>query len=356
MENVQMQQCHFCNYDLTSFKGQKYKPSSTFYHCPICGEIRLKEEADDDFEGERFSENQKKILSIVLRNEYERRNKKPPETPTTLDDLNRYIGEYRPLSPLEKLDYCLLIIEKATEFIGSTLQIYPEFHYPLFHCLDPIELKHILAFLLNNRFISPFKGYDRENYTQYDIDQISHFFIDQKGFERLRELQGVDSNVGFVAMWFNPEMLTVYEQAIQPAIEYIEEGASEPRFRAVRVDNVEHVNDINDEIVAQIRRSRFMVSDLTGYRGGVYFEAGFAYGLGMPVIYTCRKDWCDEDQLKDDAGKIVEFLKDSKNRPVQVRKEGVHFDLAHRNRIEWEIDKLDEFKVKLENRIKAVIV
>ena len=31
------------------------------------------------------------------------------------------------------------------------------------------------------------------------------------------------------------------------------------------------------------------------------------------------------------------------------------FDLAHRNRIEWEPDKLDEFKIKLENRIKAII-
>jgi hypothetical protein len=50
-------------------------------------------------------------------------------------------------------------------------------------------------------------------------------------------------------MWFNPEMLALYEQAIQPAIECIEEGAPEPRFRAFRVDNVEHVNDINDEII-----------------------------------------------------------------------------------------------------------
>jgi hypothetical protein len=39
-----------------------------------------------------------------------------------------------------------------------------------------------------------------------------------------------------------------------------------------------------------------------------------------------------------------------------VRKEGVHFELAHRNRIEWEEGKLDEFKVDLVNRIMAVIV
>ncbi|MCP4629826.1 MAG: hypothetical protein GY850_40910, partial [bacterium] len=348
--------CHFCNYDVTKFKNKKYNQSSTFYHCPICGEIRLEEEAAEDFEGERFSENQKKILSIVLRNNYERRNKKTPETHATLDDLLGYVREYRPLSSLEKLDYSLLKLENASDFIGHSVRVNCEIDYSFFHCMDPIELRHILAFLLNNRFISPFNGYDRETYTQYDVDQISHFFIDQKGYERLKELQGVDSNIGFVAMWFNPEMLSVYEQAIMPAIEYVEEGSGEPRLRAVRIDNVEHVNDINDEIIAQIRRSRFMVCDLTGYRGGVYFEAGFAYGLGMPVIYTCRKDWCDEDQLMDEAGNLVKFLKDSNGRPIQVKKEGVHFDLAHRNRIEWELDKLDEFKNKLENRIKAVIV
>ena len=42
----------------------------------------------------------------------------------------------------------------------------------------------------------------------------------------------------------------------------------------------------------------FLVADFThgegGARGGVYFEAGFAYGLGIPVIYTCRADMVDK--------------------------------------------------------------
>jgi nucleoside 2-deoxyribosyltransferase len=158
-------------------------------------------------------------------------------------------------------------------------------------------------------------------------------------------------------MWFNPdEMGKVYEKAIKPAIEYREQGKTESRFQAIKIDNVEHINDINDEIIATIRRSRFMVCDLTGYRGGVYFEAGFAHGLGIQVIYTCRDDWCFEDKLRDDQDKVIETLKDSTGRAIRVRMEGVHFDLAHRNRIPWSDDKLDEFRVALENRIKAVIV
>lgn len=53
---------------------------------------------------------------------------------------------------------------------------------------------------------------------------------------------------------------------------------------------IERIKDINDEMVAQIRRSKFVVADLTGYHGGVYCEAEFTYDLGLPVIYTCHED------------------------------------------------------------------
>ena len=35
-----------------------------------------------------------------------------------------------------------------------------------------------------------------------------------------------------------------------------------------------------DRIIAQIRASKFVVADFTRNRGGVYYEAGFALGLG----------------------------------------------------------------------------
>jgi hypothetical protein len=53
-----------------------------------------------------------------------------------------------------------------------------------------------------------------------------------------------------------------------------------------------HLNKVDDVIVAEIRRSRFLVADFTcepgKVRGGVYFEAGFARGLNIPIIWTCR--------------------------------------------------------------------
>ena len=66
----------------------------------------------------------------------------------------------------------------------------------------------------------------------------------------------------------------------------------------MRIDKNLNVDKIDDEIIAEIRRSRFLVADFThgedGARGGVYYEAGFAYGLRLPVIYSCRKDMVDK--------------------------------------------------------------
>ena len=92
----------------------------------------------------------------------------------------------------------------------------------------------------------------------------------------------------FVAMWFDDSMNQAYEEGIKKAVE-------ECGYKPLRIDQKQHLNKIDDEIIAEIRRSRFVVADFThdaekGVRGGVYFEAGFAYGLGLPVLYTCRED------------------------------------------------------------------
>ena len=333
--------CYFCEKQLeTTWWGENNRPQKI--ECERCGTIKFADGVADLIENEQFTKEDKRTLSIILRNNFERNYKRPVGELYDINWMHKAINQYSSLNPIEKMDNALLILDKTTKTTGQIIKIPVEVDFPYYHCIDSDELKSILRLIEEQEYIIQISGEPEKE----------GLWITAKGYEKLSELKKsrIDSRRCFVGMWFNTEMLTVFKQAIQPAIEFIEEGASEPQFRAVRVDNVEHVNDINDEIIAQIRRSRFIVCDLTGYRGGVYFEAGFAYGLGMPVIYTCRKDWCDEDSLLDNAGNIVESLKDSNGRQVQVKKEGVHFDLAHRNRIEWEIDKLDDFKVKLENR------
>jgi nucleoside 2-deoxyribosyltransferase len=105
-----------------------------------------------------------------------------------------------------------------------------------------------------------------------------------RAFEQLTKTKK-DSSQAFVAMWFNEQLEDVYQKGIAPAL-------AETGYKPMRIDKKDHNNKIDDEIIAEIRRSRFIVADFTcepkSVRGGVYFEAGFAMGLGTPVIWTCK--------------------------------------------------------------------
>jgi nucleoside 2-deoxyribosyltransferase len=178
---------------------------------------------------------------------------------------------------------------------------------------DLAELRFLLAdYLMQER------GSLLSRSSTWDMSQV---LITPKGWSQVAALRHGDikSDLGFVAMWFDPSM-DAADVTISAAIR-------EAGYRAVRLDRHEHNNRIDDEILAGIRRSKFVVADLTGQRGGVYFEAGFALGLGIPVIWLCRKD---------DMAKI-------------------HFDNRQYNFILWEEGKLAELSKALQNRIEATI-
>lgn len=150
------------------------------------------------------------------------------------------------------------------------------------------------------------------------------------GVLKLEEVQKSNSNSkqAFVAMWFDPSMEDAFQNGFVKAIEAA-------GYKALRIDKKEHNNKIDDEIVAEIKRSRFIVADFTSAtakdtgeiiaRGGVYFEAGFAMGLGIQVIWSCRKDLIDK----------------------------VHFDTRQFAHVIWETPA--DLEKSLLNRIRAVI-
>jgi hypothetical protein len=146
--------------------------------------------------------------------------------------------------------------------------------------------------------------------------------ITPRGHAMLEELRepNPQSAIGFCAMWFADDLKPLWAQAIEPAIRA---AGYDPR----RIDQHEHVNKIDDEIVAMLRRSKFVVADFTGQRGGVYFEAGYALGLGLRVIWLCR-----EEALGD-----------------------VHFDTRQYNFLVWKTSDYADLARRLQNRIEATL-
>lgn len=152
--------------------------------------------------------------------------------------------------------------------------------------------------------------------------------ITPNGWDHLQKLRrrDPDSQIGFCAMWFHRETETAWIEAIQPAI-------AQSGHQPVRIDKLAHNNRIDDEIISSIRRSKFVVADFThggdGARGGVYFETGFAMGLGLQVVHTCRADMISENKI--------------------------HFDNRQYNFVVWKADELAAFKDALQNRIEATV-
>ncbi len=152
--------------------------------------------------------------------------------------------------------------------------------------ISPDEVLYLAGYLEE-------EGWVRESHKGSGAVPRSHRYrVTVSGHVRIAEEGAkVDPSQAFVAMWFDDSVKSAYDEGIAPAIE-------ECGFEAKRIDRDPAVDKIDDAIIAEIRRSRFLVADFThgkkGPRGGVYYEAGFAHGLAIPVIFTCRSDMIDE--------------------------------------------------------------
>ena len=82
-------------------------------------------------------------------------------------------------------------------------------------------------------------------------------------------------------------------------------SASSCKIKAERVDEVETNDRITERILASIRKAEFVIVDLTKERPNVFFEAGYAHGLGNIPIYLARHGTSIHFDLKDYP--IIEF-------------------------------------------------
>ena len=192
---------------------------------------------------------------------------------------------------------------------GEYVTFYPNKDYPLVFTRDSNELMYVLK-SIHGRGLTELQA--TSGSLQYRLTSEGW-----GAFRRLKDRQP-NSDQAFVAMWFIDELVLAWDLGFRPALE-------SKGFVPIRIDLVQHNNRIDDEIIAEIRRSGLLVADFTGNRQGVYFEAGFALGLGIPVIWTCRETDIEE----------------------------VHFDTRQYNHILWSDP--EDLKEKLRNRIAATI-
>lgn len=214
----------------------------------------------------------------------------------------------------DKIEKLLTYINNHSSYFGEIVRLSSEVIYSR----NGDELRNLLNGLTEQGFVD----------DRFSTDGCPAATMKIKGIEHIKKKSKEEKKDScFVAMWFNEELNKVYDQCIVPA-------CHDAGYEPVRVDRENYNGDITDRIISQIRTTAFTIADMSGYRGGVYYEAGFARGLGKEVILTCMEEWFDGD-------------------PSENKK--VHFDINHLNIIVWKPDELNVFKTALTDRIVATM-
>jgi hypothetical protein len=131
-------------------------------------------------------------------------------------------------------------------------------------------------------------------------------------FEQLQQQH--DNKKAFMAMRF-AENLSEFFEATKQAVK-------DTDFELFRLDDDEAVRtgSIDDRLKVSIRASRFMIADLTYENLGVYWEAGYAEGLGKKVILTCREDYFNKVHFDKNHDFIIKWSPETIQEALKVLK------------------------------------
>jgi nucleoside 2-deoxyribosyltransferase len=192
-------------------------------------------------------------------------------------DSARAMAAAAPKSIPARTDRLLLNLAGMSSFAGHLVELAFENDHVLSYSRNGSETAFMIDHLIADGLV------DREPGV-YSVVAVS-----VRGWARVEALRapGQTHRQGFVAMSFEPDLLDLYEVAIAPAIR---DAGYDPFI----ILEHEHAGQIDDKIMLELNRSRFVVAEFTGHRPNVYFEAGYALGRGLPVIWTCREEDIDD--------------------------------------------------------------
>lgn len=207
----------------------------------------------------------------------------------------------------------LKYIYKKTSYLGERIDFHND-DYSIAYASNNEECHALLRYL-----------YDK-GYIKYQVLFPSSLIeLTIYGIQAIKEINS-DSSQIFVALGFQSELKSyLIDEDFKKQIE------DKTGYKLITIDQKEYNNKICDEIIAEINQSKAIIADFSDNNRGAYYEAGYAHGLGLEVIFVCK----DEEK---DGKKLIEQ---------------VHFDTNHFNHIVWK-DKVD-LAEQLINRINRTL-
>jgi hypothetical protein len=254
------------------------------YPCPQCGDFRLRWIDQSYMPAELENDPEKRLIASHHIRKITRTPGEPPPL-ITVEIVRRMLEQGLP-KPAEQAANVILWIGDSTRN-GQSMDVMPEADLAVVGSHDGEAFRWVLNHLKDEGFIS-FGGKGRAKEFQVRGERTVRFEVvgctlTMKGWERYEELRrsAADSRLAFMAMEFdNPVLDRMFKEVFKPAV-------AATGFELRRIDERPPAGSIDNRLRVEIRRSRFVVVDLTNDNSGAYWEAGYAEGVGRKVFFTC---------------------------------------------------------------------
>ncbi len=298
-----METCPICN-----TQSKTYLQEGSLYHveCPKCGHYYIDTKTSLEIKSFLDKQDYYKLSSWIKEQNIENYSNKIP-----LIDEDRFqkILKMKNKRIIEKFDRMILYLSKYKQNSTINKEI-------IVRCWmkDKNEFEILYKKAISKGYIESdekiVKSHKMPLFTNFTYDGLE--YLESIELDPNKHLDGI-----FVAYNFTDEMHKIFETNVKDVIE-------ELGFKYVKVDQntTKHDEKITDEIISKLKSARTIIADFTNNSTNVYFEAGYAMGLKIPVVWTCK----DGHQFSFDTAQFPHIIwKDGKDlgRKVKERLEAI---------------------------------
>ncbi len=261
------------------------------FNCPVCGKYSATREFFDDKTGVN-DENRHIISGILKQRTINNDNhiillsgstpKEEEKTNFTIDELLQTV--FIPENPIQQIDKFIENFGNLTKNKkGKYRPIDPPNEYPLSYSRDKDDFLFIIQSVIKLGYL--------ETFDNAPLSVGKGVRLSVEGWQKVEELKqkNKESKQVFIACRFHDD----HDQFIK-AIERGIERNKEKGYKAICIKEKQYSETILDKAFGEIRKSRFVVVDLTGQRPSVFVEAGFTMGLGIEIIFVASVEYKEE--------------------------------------------------------------
>jgi len=304
--------CPVCSMEMSEPAHDDFETRAKIYSCPNCGCFKL-DPRGQSLVAKISSNNpeQLPLLSYAIR----RMNHGTDFPSVSAELIEEILSNSHLPSPTEQVENLLLWLGENLRFFGEWIRIIPQKHTAVIGAASLENFSIVGQVLIESAL---FKGSAASGPSFSGTLTLEGW----QTYEELKRGRSA-SRKAFMAMAYgNEDLDTIFHDCFKPAV-------SAAGFDLRRLDEAPSAGLIDNRLRVEIRTSRFLVADLTGDNPGAYWEAGYAEGLGKPVIYTCEKRYFDKHKT--------------------------HFDTNHHHTVVWDLDRLHDAAAALTVTIRATL-